>query len=230
MKKLFSLVILSIFYVTGLQASGINVGLSLSGSVFEVDGGSEEFKAGHVSNVSGSAAKSVKASAEGDEAEGAFVVGSVFFEKEIDDRFTIGLDYVPMSMESETTENVQNTGAYPGSNVTNTVQVDFEDLTTIYGLMAVNENVYLKVGMMTVDVKTNESLGTGGSYGDTNLDGRMIGIGYDRDLSNGSFLRIEANYIDFDSVSIVNSNDSNKSVKADGISGYGARVSVGKSF
>ena len=119
MKKLFGLVVLSMFYVTGLQASGINVGLSLSGSVFEVDGGSEEFKAGHVSNVSGSAAKSVKASAEGDSAEGAFVVGSVFFEKEIDDRFTIGLDYVPMSMESETTENVQNTGAYPGSNVTN---------------------------------------------------------------------------------------------------------------
>ena len=58
----------------------------------------------------------------------------------------------------------------------------------------------------------------------------MIGIGYDRDLNNGSFLRVEANYMDLDGVTLVNSNDSNKSVKADGISGYGARVSVGKSF
>lgn len=230
MKKIFSLAILSLFYVTGLQAAGINVGVSLSGSVFELDGASEDFKAGHVSNVDGSAAVSKKASSEGENAEGAFVLGSVFLEKEINDRFTIGLDYVPMSMESETTENVQNTGAYPGSNVTNTVQVDFEDMTTIYALMAVNENVYLKVGMMSVDVKTNENLGTGGAYDDTSLDGKMIGIGYDRDLNNGSFLRIEANYMDLDGVTLVNSNDSNKSVKADGISGYGARVSIGKSF
>ena len=206
------------------------MGVSLSGSVFDVNGGSEDFKKGHVSDVDASAAVSKKASSEGDNAEGAFVVGSVFFEKEINDKFTIGLDYVPMSMASETSENEQNTGAYPGSNVTNKVQVDFEDLTTIYALMAVNENVYLKVGMMTVDVKTNESLGTGGSYGDTNLDGRMIGIGYDRDLSNGSFLRLEANYMDLDGVTLVNANDSDKSVSADGISGYGARVSIGKSF
>ena len=80
MKKLFSVVILSLFYVTGLQAAGINMGVSLSGSVFEVDGGSEDFAAGHVSNTSGSAAVSKKASAEGDSAEGAFAVGSIFID------------------------------------------------------------------------------------------------------------------------------------------------------
>tara|TARA_Y100000389_G_C17449854_1_gene514040 strand:- start:1467 stop:2165 length:699 start_codon:yes stop_codon:yes gene_type:complete len=232
MKKIFSLAILSLFYVTGLQASGINVGVSLSGSVFELDGASEDFKAGHVSNVDGSAAVSKKASSEGENAEGAFVLGSVFLEKEINDKFTIGLDYVPMSMESETSENVQQDGPGEpnGTEVTNKVQVDFEKLTTLYGMINLNENVYLKVGMMSVDVKTNETLNTGGAYGDTSLDGYMLGLGYDRDLSNGSFLRLEANYMDLDGVTLVNANDSDKSVSADGISGYGARVSIGKSF
>ena len=238
MKKLLSVVFLSLFYVSGLQAAGINIGVSLSGSVFEVDGGSEEFKAGHVSNVSGSAAVSKKASAEGDNAEGAFAVGSIFVEKVLpfaDERFAIGVDYVPMSMESETTENIQKDTTAAGSEAngtsrTNTVQVDFEDLTTIYATLALNENLYLKVGLMSVDVKTNESLGTGGSYKDTSLDGQMIGIGYDRELNNGAFIRLEANHMDLDGVTLVNSADTDKSVKADGISGYGARISVGKSF
>ena len=235
MKKLFSVVMLSLFYVTGLQAAGINIGVSLSGSVFEVDGGSEEFKAGHVSNVSASSAVSKKASAEGDNAEGAFALGSIFVEKTIGDRLAIGVDYVPMSMESETTENIQKDNTSLGSEAngtskTNTVQVDFEDLTTIYATLALNENLYFKVGLMSVDVKTNESLATGGAYGDTTLDGQIIGIGYDRDLSNGTFIRLEANHMDLDGVTLVNTADSDKSVKADGISGYGARISIGKSF
>ena len=60
MKKLLSVVFLSLFYITGSQAAGINVGVSLSGGVFEVDGASEEFKAGHVSNNSSSSAVSKK--------------------------------------------------------------------------------------------------------------------------------------------------------------------------
>ena len=232
MKKIFSVVILSLFYVTGLHAAGINMGVSLSGAVFEVDGGSEDFAAGHVSNTSGSAAVSKKASAEGDSAEGAFAIGSIFVEKEFGDRFAVGIDYVPHSMESETTENVQIDGPSEanGTSQTNSVQVDFNDLTTIYVTASVNENLYVKLGMMTVDVKTNETLATGGSYGDTSLDGMVFGVGYNADLSNGSFIRLEANVMDFDGTTVTNANDTDKSVSVDGIDGYGARISVGKSF
>ena len=58
----------------------------------------------------------------------------------------------------------------------------------------------------------------------------MIGIGYARDLDNGAFFRVEGNMMDLDGVTLVNTADSDKSVKVDGISGYGARISVGKSF
>ena len=50
------------------------------------------------------------------------------------------------------------------------------------------------------------------------------------DLADGVFARIEANYMELDGVTIKNDNDATKSVKADGISGYGAGISIGKSF
>ena len=50
------------------------------------------------------------------------------------------------------------------------------------------------------------------------------------DLSDGVFARIEASYMDLDGATLTNDNDSTKSVKADGISGYGAGISIGKSF
>ena len=50
------------------------------------------------------------------------------------------------------------------------------------------------------------------------------------DLADGMFARFEANYMDLDGATVTNSNDSNKSVKVDGISGYGAGISIGKTF
>jgi hypothetical protein len=83
---------------------------------------------------------------------------------------------------------------------------------------------------MTVDVSTNETLATGGSYGDTELDGTMFAIGMDRELDNGAFVRFEGTVMEFDGVELTNANDSTKSIKVDGIDGYGAKVSIGKSF
>ena len=45
-----------------------------------------------------------------------------------------------------------------------------------------NDNFYIKAGMMEVDVITNESLGTGSTYGNTSLDGTMLGFGYNNTL------------------------------------------------
>ena len=90
--------------------------------------------------------------------------------------------------------------------------------------------MYAKVGHVSVDVITNESLATGGSYGDTDLDGYTLALGYNRDLDTGAFLRFEASYMDLDGATLTNTADSTKSVTADGITGYGARLSVGRSF
>ena len=158
----------------------------------------------------------------------------VFIEKTLGDRLAIGIDYVPMTLDSETTENKQASDTTPtgiiGSTKTNTIQVDFTDLTTIYLTLKLNDHIYLKAGAMSVDVETNESLGTGGAYGNASLDGHVIALGYNRDLDTGAFVRLEAHTMELDGVTLTNTVDSTKSVTADGFTGYGARLSIGRSF
>ena len=201
--------------------------MSLTAGVFEVDGAKEEFKGAHVGTASPGDIK--KTTAGEDVAEGLFAIGSIFAEYEVNDVFAVGLDYVPHSLDSETNENAQTDG---GSSVTNTVQVDFENLTTLYLTLSPPDanGLYVKAGMMQVDVVTNEKLATGGAYGNTDLDGYTVALGYERDIDNGAFVRVEASYMDLDGATLVNTNDSTKSITADGIDGYGARVSIGKSF
>ena len=230
MKKLTILIVMIFGYFTNANAfdgvQGFNLGVSLSAGVFDVDGAKEEFKGAHAGLASpGDVAKN---STE-DTAEGLFGIGSIFAEVEVTDVVAIGLDYVPHSLDTETTENVQVDG---GSSVTNTVQVDFENLATLYATLQIPaaEGLYAKVGYVQVDVITNENLATGGAYGDTELDGYTLALGYQRDIQNDAFVRVEANYMELDGATLTNQNDSTKSVTADGITGYGARLSIGKSF
>tara|TARA_Y100000389_G_scaffold158365_1_gene159794 strand:- start:757 stop:1422 length:666 start_codon:yes stop_codon:yes gene_type:complete len=200
----------------------IRAGLSLSAGVFEADGASEKFAAGH-SSAENEDAITTKASAEGDGAEGLFGIGSIFVEKSFG-KLALGLDYVPHSLETETAENQTANG-----NV-NKVQIDFDNMMTVYGTIALSDSIYAKAGYMEVDVVTNEVLGSGGAYGNTSLDGFVVGLGYNRDLDTGAFVRVEANYMEFDGATLTNTTDSDKSVTADGITGYGAKLSIGKAF
>ena len=225
MKKLT--IFLAGFMLLAFTAQGeIRAGLSLSAGVFDVDGASEKFSGSHSSGAGSTVTKN--ASADGDEAEGLFGIGSIFVEKSFG-KFALGLDYVPHSLESETTENTQTTTTSSATGL-NKVSIDFEDLTTVYGTIALNDNIYAKAGYMEVDVITNDVLATGGSYGNTSLDGFVLGLGYNRDLDTGAFVRVEATYMEFDGATLTNTADSAKSVTADGITGYGAKLSIGKAF
>ena len=225
MKKYIYLLIALFGFASAVNANGVNVGVSILGGVFDADG-TEKFSGAHVSGGSPGAVTK-KTSTEGDDAETAFYIGSLFAEKELTDNFAVGIDVVPMSMDSETTENVQ--GGIAGEK-TNKVDVTFENMMSAYITVKADTGVYAKLGYVEVDVATNEVLGTGGAYANTDIDGYTIGLGYDRELNDGAFVRLEANYIDLDGASLTNSNDSTKSVTADGVDGYGARISVGKAF
>ncbi len=225
MKKYVYLLVALFGLTSAVNANGINVGVSLTGGVFDADG-AEKFKGAHVSGGSpGDVTK--KTSTEGDDAETAFYFGSLFVEKELNENIAVGLDIVPMSMDSETTENEQ--GGIAGSK-TNKVDVTFENMMTAYITVRSPAGVYAKLGYVEVDVATNENLGTGGAYPDTSLEGIVAGIGYNHEMPDGMFVRIEGNIMEFDDVSVTNTNDSTKSIEASGIEGYGARISVGKSF
>ena len=229
MKKFLTIATFVLFTITGAQADKVRMGVTLQVGYFEADGASEIFSGAHSSGSSpGTVTK--KASSEGDEAKGEFGYGSIFAEIMANDMIGIGVSYVPMALESETTENVQTTTIAAKSTVTNTVQIDFEDLTTVYALFYPVENLYLKAGYMEVEVKTNEKLASGGKYGNTTLDGYTVGVGYNYDMDNGAFVRFETSYMDIDGATLVNSADTNKKVTAENIEGASVALSIGKTF
>jgi len=154
--------------------------------------------------------------------------GSVFIEKTLGDRFSFGIDYVPSALSTDTVESVR--GVPAAAPVTNTLQIDFKDLTTFYVALNVTENMYLKAGMTTVDVITNESLETGSSYGNTDLDGTLLGVGYNRDFDNTMFVRVEGNYMNFDGTSLTSTTNANNVVTLKNLDGVTGKISIGKSF
>ena len=233
MKKFLIATVVLLGSISLANAEQFRVGVSLFGGAFEADGAKEIFSGDHSSNTTSTkVTKDVKD--ENDGAEGEFALGSVFAEFAANDQLSFGVSYVPHSADTESTENIQNIVApvsLPTSTKkTNTVKVSFEDLVTVYALANLNDNVYLKVGYMEVDVQTNESLATGGAYGNTTLEGYTVGLGYDHDMDSGVFVRLEATYMDLEGATLTNANDSTKSVHADGIVGYGAGISIGRAF
>jgi len=218
MKKLFAITFSVVFlFLNSANAElGINVGISGQIGVFE---------------ASATETEDTEKSRE-DDAMAAFGYVSVFLEKDLGQYITVGVDYVPSALESETVDETRSDllakadGA--ASSVTQKVQVDFEDLTTLYVALNLNENFYLKAGIAQVDLITNETLGTGSTYGNASLDGTVYGAGYNKNFDNGMFVRAEGTYQEFDGVTINGSGDT--SVTADEINGVSGKISIGKSF
>lgn len=224
MKKIIASFVTFTFILLGnAHAVGFKVGGSITAGVFEVDGATERNEDATINSAS-----------EGDEAEGLFGIGSIFTEVSFTDNISIGLDYVPHTLESNQVSNekevLAGSGKTVGTNVTNIAEVHIEEIVTAYASLYLNENVYAKAGIIQADVITVETLGTGGAYPNTDMDGIVVGIGYDKSLDNGLFFRLEANYTEFDSVKVTNSVDSTKSITVDGVEGYGAKLSIGKTF
>ena len=222
MKKLLLTLVFSVFYVSSSSAEmGLNVGVSGQAGIFTAS----------ATEFTGSTAKG-----NGSE-HGEAAWGSVFVEGTINDKFLIGVDYVPTALETETAETAKsNLGSGGAKNVTQTtttnkIQIDFEDLTTVYVGFMVNENVYIKGGAVHVEFITNEDLGTGASYGNDSLDGEMFGVGYHNTLDNGAFIRFEGTYMSFNAKTMsATGTDADNKIDLSALDGITGKVSFGKSF
>lgn len=221
MKKLLLSMVFSLLYITSASAGmGVNVGVSGQAGIF----------AASAKETNPTTSKTTGTGSE----HGSAAWGSVFIEGVLNDQFIFGVDYVPGALETDTTETGKSVKETAGSEVTtkrtNKIQIDFEHLTTLYVGFLMGEHLYFKAGVTTVDVITNESLGTGSTYGDTELDGSSFGVGYHRALDNGTFLRMEGNYMDFDGSSLTSSNNADRRISLRNLDGVSGKVSIGKSF
>ena len=173
------------------------------------------------------------------EANGAFESShpAIFLEGDVTDMVTIGLEYAPEAIESPENINVQRDGTTGGdytggSDKTNKASVEYEDITTLYANISLPqiEGSYLKLGYISMDVITTESLGTGGSYNDVDLDGILVGAGYKRMGDNGMFVAVEVTVADMDDVEATNTTDTTKKVQVKDIYGATASLRIGKTF
>jgi len=168
------------------------------------------------------------------EAVGAFGYSSIFIEKTLGDRVRIGYDYVPETLTSETIDEVRHHRvASTETEVTQSAKVKFEDISTLYLSVHLTEGLYAKYGAMTVDVITDETLGTGAKYGNASLDGTVMGVGYHKQSDNGFFFRVEGTVMEIDGhtfTSSVTTNTTANTIKVDEFNGVSGKLSVGKAF
>ena len=170
--------------------------------------------------------------------------GSVFGEMHLPElplpvNARVGISYVPYALESETTESTQRslTAAQGGTgeaNRTQKVQVDLQDLASLYLSLYTDAGFFVKVGAMQGDLITNESLDSGSTYGNATLEGVMAGVGLERNLDNGMFIRAEVNYSQYDNITLnattTSSDDHTNKVTVKNLNGYTGALSIGKSF
>lgn len=224
MKKVIMILISCAYFISNSAFAeiGVNVGISGSAGLFAATGKEVDTSAG--------GAPTSETNQDSEHGEAAW--GSIFIEKTLGDRFAIGIDYVPASLETETTESIRNDKTTDDTQTAkeNKIQIDFEDLTTYYIALNVTENAYVKAGITQVDVITNENLGTGSSYGNTNLDGTVFAVGYNKDFDNTMFLRVEGSYMDFDGASLTSTTNSDNTVTLKSLDGVSGKISIGKSF
>jgi hypothetical protein len=127
---------------------------------------------------------------------------SLFFELNMVDRLTIGVEYMGSGVETDMesrTDNTSGTSDTDGNDVgTSSVKVEFKDLVTAYAELRLFNGMYAKLGTMQIDVESKESLHTSSSYGNVTLDGIAYGIGYKNSWDNGVFLKTETMMHDWD--------------------------------
>ena len=150
-------------------------------------------------------------------------------------RIAIGYDKMNGVLSSETAlnarEDITTEGEVAGSGqniVENKIQVDFENMETLYVSVDLWNGVYAKMGEVSIDMITNESLATGASYDNVGLDAKMFGVGFEKDIPYwGMFMRFEGKYMDFENET-ASSGDNTISIV--GLEGASGALSIGKSF
>mgnify|MGYP001238411071 FL=1 len=158
---------------------------------------------------------------------------SVFLELNIGDNMTVGAEWAMDDIDTPSNTNAvaDRQGDEDDDFVTNTAQATFSDKTTVYIQARMLGGLYTKIMYHNVNVISNETLGTGGSYGDATIEGLGLGIGYQYDLEDlGVFVRAEVTASGYEDVKAVNADDVTKVIMIDNMYGAEGSIRVGKTF
>lgn len=180
-----------------------------------------------------------------------FAKGTYFIEKDLKflpvpiiSRISIGYDNMAHDINLGSTTNTtrnrdEATVAHSlpkssggGDDDNNSVSAEITGMDTIYATINITDWLYLKTGQMTMDIKTVDSLETGGIYKDNHsMDGHIFGIGVETQNDAGFFGRFEIAEYTIDGLTVNNTaSDSNRKITINETSGTTYKVSIGKAF
>jgi opacity protein-like surface antigen len=202
-------------------ADNYNIGLSGSYGSFEASG--NQTKDGVTKNASGDA---------------TFPFASIFVEynktmsKEWDVAF--GLDYIPFRTEIDSRSDT-DTDVATGQNVTGTrnATLDLKNHYTAYIQPSYNLGnglaLFGKVGYSHADleIKSTPLSNQGTLNKKEDLEGYLVGVGIQKNIDKTMFVRFEANYTDYDTVTYTNSSGTRFTANPEL---WTAKISIGKSF
>ena len=149
---------------------------------------------------------------------------SIFVEMGLTDAISLGIDYVPMVIETPT--NTSRDGANA-----NTVRAEIENLTTIYAKLNVPlGGTYIKLGYSHADITSIETMSSSNPYGNDTTQGPTVGLGYNHELDNGVSIRAEVTASSFDDVQANNGQTNKTEILIEDMIGARGTISLVKSF
>ena len=139
-------------------------------------------------------------------------IGSVFFEKAINDNMSIGLDIIPFKaeLESRSTSQASIKGAGTSTSGTNKGNAEVSNHLTFYVQPQREIKDGLKVfgtlGLIKADVESDiESISSTNKTVEQSLDGLKLGLGLKKETGFG-FVKLEYSETDYDDISATTSN------------------------
>jgi hypothetical protein len=135
-------------------------------------------------------------------------IPSLFAEYTYSDTISIGLDYIPLSADvsdktrtrNEVESSVTGTDTKVTTARTQSVQAELKNHVTLYSNYMVSDIAYVKAGVAYVTLETDDSLGTGSTYGNEDIFAGVIGVG-----AKSGNSRFEVVYTDYEDISLTSS-------------------------
>ena len=171
-----------------------------------------------------------------EEAIAAFSYTSGFVEVGLDEVYgiSLGLEYSPdtIALEKET-RIIQP--SLVGDTGTQVIDGSVEDMVMAYVAVPISDGgLYAKVGFFQAELITSESLVTGSSYKNADIEGISVGFGYDLDVTDTVFVRAEGMYTEYDDLKLtgseIDSVSSDYNVITAELGGINAKIFLGVQF
>ena len=222
LKTLLATTILATSFSTAAISQNINVGISAAYGQMEAEGTE--------TNVTAKPKKSGDAN---------FPFASIFAEYNvvIDKSWNmiVGLDYIPISTEIEDTSKADTNLGAAGASTTGTkkAKLELENHATLYlqptYSLGGGLSVFGKVGYSHADLQvTSSNTSTSSTLNKKDdLEGYLVGFGVQKNIDKNTFVRFEANYTHYDTVTYTDTNNTKFTADPEL---YSAKISVGKSF